>query len=550
VSGQETIGPHDRALGRWFADLNHQGIFATDGDLRVTTWNRWMEIHSGQSAAEANGRPLLELVPDLVEREIDAYYKSALAGQISVVSFGLHRYIVPLRPTHADLGLAYMPQSARIGPLWDGSDVIGTITTIEDVSDRVGSEIELRKQIEAQLLARSAAEKALRAKDDFLSTLSHEIRQPLNAVLGWTRILRDRDEVDVDLLRRALQIIDRNATVQARMIDDLLDMARIVAGKLRLDLQPLDLLSVTVAAVDVVTPAARSKRIALHTTLDPQMPRVLGDPARLQQAVWNLLSNAVKFTNPGGTIEVRVGWCDKSAHVTVTDTGRGIAAELLPYVFERFRQGDASSARREGGLGLGLALVRELVELHGGTVTAASPGLEKGATFTLELPVVTSPELSQNQAGGRLFDGPSPDLTGMRVLVVDDEADARELLVAALTHSGATVASATSCEEALALLAVAGSDRPHVIVSDIGMPREDGYELIRRLRSLPREQGGRIPAVALTGYANAEDRDRARAAGYQEHVTKPMDPYAVIAAIAKLGRTNLEPVSSRLISDL
>jgi signal transduction histidine kinase/ActR/RegA family two-component response regulator len=550
VSGQKTIGPHDRALGRWFADLTHQGIFATDGDLRVSTWNRWMEIHSGHSAAEASGRSLLELVPDLVDREIDEYYKSALAGQISVVSFGLHRYIVPLRPTHPDLGLAYMPQSARIGPLWDGSAVIGTITQIEDVSDRVGSEIELRKQIEAQRLARGAAEKALRAKDDFLSTLSHEIRQPLNAVLGWTRILRDRDEVDVELLRRALQIIDRNATLQARMIDDLLDMARIVAGKLRLDMQPLDLLPVTVAAVDVVTPAARSKRITLHTTLDPQMPRVLGDPARLQQVVWNLLSNAVKFTNHGGSIEVRVGWRDKAAHVTVADTGRGIAPEFLPYIFERFRQGDASSARREGGLGLGLALVRELVELHGGTVTATSLGLEKGATFTLELPVVMAPEPGPNYSGGRVLDGSSPDLNGVRVLVVDDEADARELLVAALTHSGATVASATSGEEALALLAAADSARPHVIVSDIGMPREDGYELIRRLRSLPPEQGGRIPAVALTGYANAEDRDRALAAGYQVHVAKPMDPFAVIAAVARLGQLNMGPLTSPLPFDL
>jgi signal transduction histidine kinase/ActR/RegA family two-component response regulator len=509
-----------------------------------------MEIHSGHSAAEASGRSLLELVPDLVDREIDEYYKSALAGQISVVSFGLHRYIVPLRPTHPDLGLAYMPQSARIGPLWDGSAVIGTITQIEDVSDRVGSEIELRKQIEAQRLARGAAEKALRAKDDFLSTLSHEIRQPLNAVLGWTRILRDRDEVDVELLRRALQIIDRNATLQARMIDDLLDMARIVAGKLRLDMQPLDLLPVTVAAVDVVTPAARSKRITLHTTLDPQMPRVLGDPARLQQVVWNLLSNAVKFTNHGGSIEVRVGWRDKAAHVTVADTGRGIAPEFLPYIFERFRQGDASSARREGGLGLGLALVRELVELHGGTVTATSLGLEKGATFTLELPVVMAPEPGPNYSGGRVLDGSSPDLNGVRVLVVDDEADARELLVAALTHSGATVASATSGEEALALLAAADSARPHVIVSDIGMPREDGYELIRRLRSLPPEQGGRIPAVALTGYANAEDRDRALAAGYQVHVAKPMDPFAVIAAVARLGQLNMGPLTSPLPFDL
>ena len=531
--------PHDRALGRWFADLNHQGVFATDGDLRITIWNRWMEVHSGRSAADAHGRSLLELVPDLADRGVDQYYRNALSGQISVVSYGLHRYIMPLRPTHADLGMPYMPQSARIGPLWDGDTVIGTATEIEDVSDRVGSEIELRKQIDAQRLARSAAEKALRAKDDFLSTLSHEIRQPLNAVLGWTRILRDRSDVDTDLLRRALQIIDRNATLQARMIDDLLDMARIVAGKLRLDMQPCDLLSVTVSAVDVVTPAATSKRIALRTSLDPQVPRVLGDPARLQQVVWNLLSNAVKFTDAGGSVDVRVGWHDRSAFVTVADTGRGIAAELLPYVFERFRQGDASSARREGGLGLGLALVRELVELHGGTVTAVSDGTGKGAAFTLELPVVMSPEARQNHLAGGTLDHANPDLAGVRVLVVDDEADARELLVAALSHAGATVTAVTSCAEAMAMIGDEGRLRPHVIVSDIGMPREDGYALIEQLRALPPDGGGRIPAVALTGYANADDREKALAAGYQIHVAKPMDPVAVVAAVAKLGRVDV-----------
>jgi PAS domain S-box-containing protein len=539
VSGDSHLLPHDWALGRWFTELTHQGIFATDLDLRITTWNRWMEVHSGRSAAEASGRSLLELVPDIAERGVDQYYRSALGGQISVVSYGLHRYVVPLRPTHGDLSMAYMPQSARIGPLRDGDTVIGTVTQIEDVSDRVGSEIELRKQIDAQRLARSAAEKALRAKDEFLSTLSHEIRQPLNAVLGWTRILRDRTDVDADLLRRALQIIDRNATVQARMIDDLLDMARIVAGKLRLDMQPCDLLSVTVAAVDVVTPAATSKRIALRTSLDPNVPRVLGDPARLQQVVWNLLSNAVKFTDTGGAVEICVGWRDRSAFVNVSDTGRGIAAEFLPYVFERFRQGDASSARREGGLGLGLALVRELAELHGGTVTAVSEGSGKGASFTLELPVVMSPETRQQHRGASLLGGPAPDLSGIRVLVVDDEADARELLVAALTHAGATVTAATSCEDALAMIGDAGRVRPHVIVSDIGMPREDGYALIEQLRNFPPDGGGRIPAVALTGYANADDRDRALAAGYQVHVPKPMDPAEVIAAVARLGRVDV-----------
>ena len=366
----------EQALARWYADLNHQGIVATDDQLRVTTWNRWMEVHSG--------------VPR--ERGLDEYYERARAGEVSIISHGLHRYVLPLKPTNSDVRLPYMPQSARIGPLWDDSRVIGTVTLVDDVSDRLASETELRRQIEAQKVAREAAERALRAKDDFLSTLSHELRQPLNAVLGWTRMLRDRTNADPALQTRALEIIDRNATVQARMIDDLLDMARIVTGKLRLDLQRLDLAPVASAAVDVVTPTARAKGITITTRIRDDVPPVLGDPARLQQVVWNLLSNAVKFTDAGGTIELRLEARSAGVELQVADTGRGIRPEFLPFLFHRFSQGDASSTRREGGLGLGLALVRELVELHGGTVDAASDGEGTGATFTVHLPAMITPD--------------------------------------------------------------------------------------------------------------------------------------------------------------
>ena len=258
------------ALVRWFAELTYQGMFATDRDLRVIVWNRWMEVHSGRSAEETVGRLLTELYPDVTVRGVDQYYRDALAGRISMISYGLHKYVLSLPATNRDLGLHQMPQSGRIGPLSDGDSVIGTVTTLEDISDRLASEGELRKQIDVQKMARVTAEKAVRAKDEFLSTVSHEIRNPLNAVLGWTRILIDRVDVEPEMLARALRVIDRNATAQARMIDDLLDVARIASGKLRLEMQPVDLLAVTLAAVDVIGPSAKVKQIEIRTRLDPE----------------------------------------------------------------------------------------------------------------------------------------------------------------------------------------------------------------------------------------------------------------------------------------
>jgi signal transduction histidine kinase/ActR/RegA family two-component response regulator len=524
------------AVSRWFTEDARQGFFVTDTRFRLVMWNRWMEIHAGYSASSVVGRPLFDLYPDAIARGIQEYYENALAGRVTVLSHGLHRHLLPLPPTNVDLTFNEMPQSGHIGPLVDGDTVIGTVTVLEDVSDRLASEAELRRQIEAQQLARATAEKALRAKDDFLSTLSHEIRTPLNAVLGWARILLGRDDIDRELLDRALHVIERNAAAQKKIIDDMLDMARIVAGKLRLEMQPVDLLSVVLAAVDVVMPSATAKRITLHTSLDPKTPRVLGDQDRLQQVIWNLLSNALKFTPSGGTIDVRLAIAGKSARIVVSDTGQGITQEFLPEVFERFRQNDASSARRHGGLGLGLALVHELVELHGGTVSAASEGHNKGATFTIDLPTVVSPEIRRNHLNSKAFSkGNTRSLTGVRILVVDDETDARDLAVTALEQCGAEVTAVPSSSDALAALLAASADTlPDVLVSDIGMPREDGYDLIRRVRSLQPERGGRIPAVTVTGYATPEDVDRALAAGYQVHVAKPMDPAALVTAVADL----------------
>ncbi len=529
----------DTSIVRCVTEDTHQGFFATDGDLKVVLWNRWMEIRSGRSAADVVGRSLLTLYPDIEKRGLREYYDGALDGRVTILSHALHRYVIPLPPTDPAAGFAQMPQSGRIGPLSDGTDIVGTVTTVEDVGDRLAAEAELRKQIEAHQNARATAERALRAKDDFLSTLSHEIRTPLNAVLGWARILLSREEVDRALLTRALQVIERNASAQAQMMDDMLDMARIVAGKLRLETQPVDVLGVVLAAVDVVMPSAAAKRIAVRTSLDPRTPRVLGDQDRLQQVIWNLLSNALKFTDEGGTIDVRLETAGKVVRIVVADTGHGINPEFLPHVFERFRQADASSGRRHGGLGLGLALVRDLVELHGGTVRAQSEGEGKGATFTIELPTVISPEIRRSHADNstlRVEDAAS--LANVRVLLVEDESDARDLALAALQQCGAHVQAVSSSSDALALLRELPEDRlPQVIVSDIGMPRQDGYDLIRRIRALESEHG-RIPAIAVTGYATSDDVNRALRAGFQMHIAKPMDPAALVSAVAQLARPN------------
>jgi len=518
------------ALARWFAELTHHGIVATDRELRVIVWNRWMELHARLPASDAFGRPLIELFPDLAARELDQRYREAIEhGRVSTVSYGLHRHVFPLPPTHPDLDFAEMPQSGRIGPLMDGDAIIGTVTTIEDVSERLASEAQLRKQIEAQQIARAAAETALRSKDEFLSTLSHELRTPLNAVLGWTRLLVARQDNDPAVVARALQVIERNATAQASMIDDILDVARIVAGKLRLEMQPIDLLQVVLSAVDVVTPSAKARRIAIRTSLDPKTPRVLGDHGRLQQVVWNLLSNAVKFTDPGGAIDITLCASGKHARLTVADNGRGISPAFLPFVFDRFRQSDSSSARRQGGLGLGLALVHDLIELHGGTIRAESAGENRGAKFTIDLPTVMSPEQRRNHVVADAQSTDLPSLAGVRVLLVDDEADARELAVETLMRCGADVVPVSS--SAAALQALRDGGRFDVLVSDIGMPKEDGYELIRRVRALDPARVGVLPAVAVTGYANADDCSRALAAGYHVHVPKPMDPAALATAV-------------------
>ena len=388
--------------------------------------------------------------------------------------------------------------------------------------------------------AREEAEAANRAKDEFLATVSHELRTPLNAILGWAHMLRNNN-LDQTTQARALETVERNAKSQAQLIEDILDVSRIVTGKVRLDVRPVELVPLVEAALDSVRPAADAKEIQIEAILDPRAGLISGDPDRLQQIVWNLASNAVKFTPKGGRIQIRLERVSSHIEIVMSDTGLGISAEFLPYVFERFRQADATSTRRYGGLGLGLAIVRHLVEMHGGTVRAESPGEGKGATFTVTLPLMgvhadpLDDERIHPVVGGSTSLEPPLRLEGLSVLVVDDECDTREMLKVMIGQLGAKVNACASSSEAMTILR---DWRPDVIVSDIEMPGEDGYELMRRIRQSEASRGvNQVPAVALTAYARVEDRMRALAAGYQMYIAKPAEPAELAAVIASLANS-------------
>jgi signal transduction histidine kinase/CheY-like chemotaxis protein len=398
---------------------------------------------------------------------------------------------------------------------------------------------ERSRLLEEAIDARQQAEAANLAKDIFLATLSHELRTPLTAVLGWTAILR-RGLRDEGILRHGLEVIERNAHSQNQLIQDLLDVSRIVTGKLRLDVKPLCLGPVIEAAVDSVRQAADARSIRLDVTCSKNLPLVNGDCDRLQQIVWNLLSNAIKFTPAGGHVDVRAESSGSKVEITVRDDGQGIPPEFVPHVFERFQQADGSTTRTHGGLGLGLAVVRHLVEQHGGAVTASSDGTGRGATFLVTLPAAAGTAVAYNTEASLTLDEPEIQdvetesiLNGTRVLVVDDQQDARELLELILEHAGAEVATAASAVEALSKLQQSKID---VLVSDVGMPEHDGFELMRNVRALGPAQGGSVPAIALTAYASAEDRRKSLEAGFEQHVTKPVEPARFVAVVAQLAR--------------
>jgi PAS domain S-box-containing protein len=427
--------------------------------------------------------------------------------------------------------------SLTVSPIKDRSGrIVGASKVARDMTERVRAEQERERLLASERESRRMAEEASRLKDEFLAVVSHELRSPLNAIAGWSSLLLMR-KLDGET-RRAIETILRNTQTQTQLVADLLDVSRIVSGQLRLDVRAFELTSAIEAAIEVVRPGAAAKSIRIETILDPAAGPIAGDPDRMQQIFWNLLSNAVKFTQKGGRVQVRLQRVNSHVEVAVSDTGKGIDSGLLPFVFERFRQGDGSTTREYGGLGLGLAIVRHLVELHGGVVNAYSEGAGRGSEFIVQLPTLisTRPESGEEwvhpSAGGNLS-GRIPSLTGLRILVVDDEPDAREIVAAILAEGGAEIATASSARQALELIE---QWKPDLLISDIGMPTESGYDLIRKVRALAPGKGGQIPAIALTAYARTEDRLKILSAGFQMHVPKPIEPIELATVVASLSK--------------
>ena len=481
------------------------------------------ESPNGVPAAIRSRRPVL--VSEVTEAHLVTAAQNA--GQL-----GLFRLldpkswiIVPLIARERVLGaatFAITESTRRFGR--------ADVSLAEVVARHTAAAIENARLHRDAQAARSAAESADRAKDEFLATLSHELRNPLNAVQGWAALLEGGQLTEAQS-RRAVQIILRNVTLQVRLVDDLLDMSKVVSGRMRLAVQAVELRGVIEEALDGIRPPAEAKGIRLRSVLESPGAPVSGDPGRLRQVVWNLLDNAVKFTPKEGRVQVTLQRVTSHVEIIVSDTGQGISADVLPYIFERLRQGDSTSTRAHGGLGIGLALVRHLVQLHGGNVFAESPGEGQGATFVVKLPLMIAEireEPIVHTEGARLM---APSLAGVRVLVVDDDPTTVELIREVLMQAGADVTGCTAVDEALRLLE---QWRPDVLVSDIEMPEQDGYTLIRKARALGPEAGGKTPAVALTAFSRPEDRIRSLMAGFNIHVSKPVDPAELIAIIASL----------------
>ncbi|MCW5315868.1 response regulator [Nostoc sp. KVJ3] len=516
------------------------GIFEidTEGGCRYT--NPRYQIICGLKAAESLEKSWLESVhPEDRERAVASWSNYICEGRDYSEEFRF-------QTVH---GIVRWVQ-VRSSPMLSGQgELLGYVGTLEDITERKQAE-EVRAQVIREQTARQEAEAANRMKDEFLAVLSHELRTPLTSMLGWSKILRSK-KLDEKATSRALEAIERNAISQMQLIEDILDVSRIIRGQLRLNVSAVNLISVMEAALEAVRPLADPKEIQLTTVLDTSVGSVYGDPARLQQIVWNLLTNAIKFTAKGGRVEVHLSvipgeeqTTQKYAQIQVIDTGIGISSEFLPKVFERFRQADSTTTRSHNGLGLGLAIVRHLVELHKGKIFAQSPGSGQGATFTVRLPLLQD---NRGNRGNREATGEisssvaSTPLAGLRVLVVDDEADTRNFLSFMFEEYGAFATAVASVDEALAILEQAKTD---ILISDIGMSEQDGYTLIRKLRCLEPERGGCIPAIALTAYTREEDRLEALSAGFQQHLSKPIDPTKLIAMVASVLKLPVQvPVS-------
>lgn len=539
---ETTLSSITRAVVPRFADACSVDLLTADGELSVAA------LAHVDKAMETKLWDLRRRYP--TNREHSHLFK-AITQRRSIlvprVADG-HLPAVAINEEHLARLRAVRSLSYLFVPLFARGQAIGVLTFSRDhIAFDDGDDLALAEDIarRAALAIDSAklyreAQEASRSKDEFLSVLSHELRTPLNAILGWATILAGKHG-DPDRVTRGIEVIERNARAQVKIIEDILDVSRIITGKLRLERRPLDLEAVLKASIEVIGPTAYAKQVDVVCACDAPLPRINGDPDRLQQVAWNLLSNAVKFTPKGGRVELRVERANAAVVLRVSDTGPGISPDFLPYVFDRFRQADSSSSRSHGGLGLGLAIVRHLVEMHGGSVSAESPGALGGATLTVTLPASEEFEAERDTDAGttsarisllEIDAARTPaDLRGLRVLVVDDELDARDLIASSLADRGADVCTVASASEALAELP---HFKPDVIVSDIGMPGEDGHSLLRRVRSLPPPLG-RIPAVALTAYARPDDARRAFLAGFQMHVSKPVEPAALATVVANLG---------------
>ena len=524
---------HRRLLGQLDAIIGHmnEGLIVADGDGNVLSINAaGLRLYGLAEMGELRG-PFRDLI-DRIE------FAAADGTAVPVDQWPLARatagetfadYVLHVRRPAA--GRRWVASYAGTGIRGDDGRVAIAIVTFRDVTAQTEADANLARAKRDADDAREAAEAANRSKDEFLATLSHELRTPLNAILGWAQLLRADVAAgagEASDLEQGLATIERNARVQAQLIEDLLDVSRIVSGHLRLNSRPTDLRTILAAAADAVRPTADAKLVRLELPPSDGPAPLVGDPDRLQQVAWNLLANAVKFTPAGGTVRATVAPVAGGWELAVVDTGQGIAPEFLPYVFDRFRQADGTASRTHGGLGLGLAIVRHLVAQHGGTVTAHSDGPGRGAIFRVWLPPGEGTAATADAEPGR---GGRASLAGVRVVVVDDEADARSLVATLLGREGAVVTAAGSMADALAAVAAV---RPAVLVSDIAMPGGDGYVLIAAVRRLPPDAGGRTPAVALTAFARPQDRDRATAAGFDAHLPKPLDAAALMTVVASL----------------
>jgi PAS domain S-box-containing protein len=529
----------ERAYLAAIIDSSDDAIVSKTLESVITSWNPAAERIFGYSAAEAIGQQIYIIIPPERHAEEEVILSKLRRGERID-----HFETIRQRKDGALINV-----SVTISPIKNSAgEIIGASKIARDITEKKQIEKERDELLKREQAARAMAEEANRFKDEFLATVSHELRTPLNSMFGWIRLLRE-GQVDETRTNRALEVVERNARAQERLIEDILDTSRIMTGKLRIDPHPIDLPMIVDSAVDSIRPTAEARNISLQVLVDPGAGPVLGDANRLQQIIWNLLTNSMKFTPKGGRVRVQLVRVDSHVEISVQDSGQGISPEFLPHVFDRFRQAEGGTTRQHGGLGLGLAIVRHLVELHGGTVQAESEGVNKGAIFTIRLPLAAIREIPSHLRSRPGLQSEAPteidwnlasvaSLTGIRVLVVDDEADARELLITILEKCGAEVQAAGSAVEGFEIV---NEWRPHVIVSDIGMPQEDGYMFIRRVRALAPEKGGGTPAAALTAYTKIEDRLRALSAGFQTHVGKPVDPTELAAVIGSLaGRTGRE----------